>query len=113
MQRVKCLEMHQRRYPVIEKMHEDQRSEFEIWNNDASGKLTNEQEIYVDKLVNVQIKPGMKLPRSIDEWTTANEFFKTVLGNVQFNETSNDTTIEFINNTIYDYFQSVWYRYFY
>ena len=50
----------------------------------------------------------MKLQRSQDEWTAANEFFKTVLGNVQFNQTSIDFTIEFMNNTIYDYFTNLY-----
>ena len=52
----------------------------------------------------MQLKAGMKLPRSQDEWTSANEFFKAVFGNIQLNQTSIDSTIEFMNNTIYDYF---------
>ena len=94
MQRSKGLKMHQRRCRVIETKDEDQRSEFAILNNDASGELTNEREDEVDKLVKVQIKTGMKLPRSQDKCTAANEFFKTVLGNVHFNETSIDSTID-------------------
>ena len=100
---VKGLKMHQRCCRVIERMGEDQRSEFDILNNDVSGESNNEHDIDVNKLPNVQIKPGMKLPRSQDEGTAANEFFKTVLGHVQFNQTSIDFTIEFMNNTIYDY----------
>ena len=58
------LKMHQRRCRVIEKMDDDQRSEFEFLNYDASGDSTNEQEVDGNKRVAVQLKPGMKLPRS-------------------------------------------------
>ena len=51
---VKGLKMHQRRCRVIEKMNEDQRSEFEILN-DVSGESNNEHHIDVNKLLNVQI----------------------------------------------------------
>ena len=44
--------MHQRCSLVIEKIGEDQRSEFEVLNNDASVELTKEQEIYAEKFVN-------------------------------------------------------------
>ena len=59
--------MHQRRCRVIEDMDEDKRSEFEILNDDVCSESTNEQAIEVDKLANVRIKPGVKLPRSPDE----------------------------------------------
>ena len=105
---VKGLTMHQRHYRVIEKINEDQRSEFEILNNDGSDESNNEQDIDDNKLINVQIKHRMRLPESQDEWTAANEFFKADLGNVQFNQTSIDSTIEFMNNTIYDYFTNLY-----
>ena len=101
---VRGLKMHQRRCCVIEKMDDDQRSEFEFLNYDVSGESTNEQEVDVDKLAAVQLKPGMKLPRSQDEWTSANEVFKAVFGTIKLHQTSIDSTIEFMNNTIYDYF---------
>ena len=56
----------------------------------------------------MQIKPGMKLPRSQDELTATRESFKTVLGNFQFSQTSIDCTVEFRNNTIYDYFTNLY-----
>ena len=63
---------------------------------------------YYDKLANVRIKPGVKLPRSTDEWTAANDYFKTVFGNFQMQPTSIDLTIEFMNNTIYNYFANLY-----
>ena len=73
-------------------------------NYDVSGESTNEQEVDVDKLAAVQLKLRMELPRLQDEWTSANEFFKAVFGNINLNQTSIDSTIESMNNTIYDYF---------
>ena len=105
---VKGLKMNQRRCRVIEKMDEDQRSEFEILNNDVSGESNNELDIDGNKLQNMHVKPGIKLRRSQDEWSAANEFFEMVLGNVQFNQTSIDFTIEFMNNTIYVYFTNLY-----
>ena len=57
-------------------MDEDQRSEFEFLNDDVYTESTNEQMIDIDQLANVRIKPGVRLPRSQDEWTAANDFFK-------------------------------------
>ena len=105
---VKGLKMHQRCCRVIEDMDEDQRSECEILNDDVCSESTNEQVIEVDKLANVRIKPGVKLPRSTDEWTAANDYFKTVFGNFQMQPTSIDLTIEFMNNTIYNYFANLY-----
>ena len=105
---VKGLKMHRRRCRVIEDMDEDQRSAFEILNDDVCSESTNEQAIEVDKLANVRIKPGVKLPRSPDEWTAANDYFKTVFGNFQMQPTSIDLTIEFMNNNIYNYFANLY-----
>ena len=105
---MKGLKMHQRRCRVIEKMDEDQRSEFEFLNDDVYTESTNEQMIDIDQLANVRIKPGVRLQRSQDEWTAANDFFKTVFGNVHLNQTSIDSTIEFMNSTIYDYFANLY-----
>ena len=56
---MKCLKMHQRRFRVIEKVDDDQWSEFKILNYDVCGESTNEQEVDVKKLAAVQLKPGM------------------------------------------------------
>ena len=53
---VKGLKMHQRRCRVIEKMDDDQWSEFEFLNYDVSGESTNEQEVGVDKLAAIPTK---------------------------------------------------------
>ena len=105
---VKGLKMHQRRCRVIEKMDEDPRSEFEFLNDDVYTESTNEQMTDIDQLANVRIKPGVRLPRSQDEWTAANDFFKTVFGNFHLNQTSIDSTIEFMNSTIHDYFANLY-----
>ena len=89
-------------------MDEDQRSEFEFLNDDVYTESTNEQMIDIDQLASVRIKPGVRLPRSQDEWTAANDFFKTVFGNLHLNQTSMDSTIEFMNSTIYDYFANLY-----
>ena len=102
---VKGLKMHQRRCRVIEDMDEDKRSEFEILNDDVCSESTNEQVIEV---ANVRIKPLVKLPRSPDEWTAANNYFKAVFGNFQMQPTSIDLTIEFMKNTIYNYFANLY-----
>ena len=79
---VKGLKMHQRTWVrvirVIEKMDEDQRSEFEFVNDDVYIESTNEQMIDIDQLANVRIKPRVRLPRSQDKWTAAINFFKAV-----------------------------------
>ena len=100
--------MHQRRCRVIEKMDEDQWSEFEFLNDDVYTESTNKQMIDIDQLVNIRIKPGVRLPRSQDDWTVANDFFKTVFGNFHLNQTAMDSTIEFMNRTIYDYFADLY-----
>ena len=89
-------------------MDDDQRSEFENMNYDESGESTTEQEVDVNKLAAVHLKPGMMLLRSQDEWPSANEFFKAVFGNIHLNQTSINSTMEFMNNTIYDYFTTLY-----
>ena len=99
--------MHQQRCLVIEKKDENHRLDFKILNNDVSGISTKEWEIDINKLVSMELKLGMKLPRLQVELTAGNEFFNAVFVNIQLNEKSIDSTIKFINNIIYDYFTNL------
>ena len=63
--------MHQRRCRSIEDIINDQPPEFEVLNVDTCC----DPEVSIDSLEVQEIKPGIKLPWSNEEWNTANEYF--------------------------------------
>ena len=53
------------------------------------------------------IKTGIKLPKSDDQWITANEYFKSVLFlNHPITAQNLSSSIKLLNDTIYDYFSA-------
>ena len=53
------------------------------------------------------IKTGINLPKSDDQWITANEYFKSVLFlNPPITAQNLSSSIKLLNNTIYDYFSA-------
>ena len=51
------------------------------------------------------IEPGIKLPRSNDKFSEANNYFQSIFSNVEIKADLVDEAIRFMNNTIYDFFR--------
>ena len=109
---VKGLKMHQRRCRVNENMDFDQPPDFENSNigscdvaNDNQEVAIENQEVAIESLQTLKVKPGVKLPRSNDNWSEANNFFKSILSTLEVTADSVNEAIQFMNNTIYDFFK--------
>ena len=104
---VKGLKMHQRTCRVIEHMEEeDQPPEFENSNIGSREHFNND--LYVlsfDLSSTVNIKAGIKLTRSPEQRTMANDCFKTIFLNLDLKPENIDSSIRFMNDTIYNYFK--------
>ena len=53
---------------------------------------------------NVLIKPGVKLPKSLDQWKFANEYFRATLPVAEIKISNLPSIINNMNNVIYKYF---------
>ena len=99
---IKGLKVHQRRCHVIEHMEEeDQLPEFENSNIGSCEHFNND--LYVlsfDLSSTVNIKAGIKLPRSAEQCTAANDYFKTIFLNLDLKPENIDSSIRFMNDTI-------------
>ena len=98
--------MHQRRFRTIESLSEETQTVMSHSNSDAQSSLDNNEEIN-QSLLCVDKKRGIHLSKSEHQWTLANDFFKTVFADIDFESYSIDfnDTITYINETIYDYFK--------
>ena len=59
----------------------------------------------IESLQTLKVKPGVKLPRSNDNWSEANNFFKLIFSTLEVTADSVNEAIQFMNNTIYDFFK--------
>ena len=55
-----------------------------------------------------EITPGVRLPRSDNEWLLANTFFKSTFVNVVVNESSVNDIVKMMSTTIYKYFKETY-----
>ena len=53
----------------------------------------------------INIKVGVKLPKSEDQWKTANEYFQLLLPVHDIASSDLNTTITHMHTVIYDYFE--------
>ena len=102
----KGLKMHRRRCRTIEGLSEETPTVMSNSNSDAQSSLDNNEEINQSFLC-VDKKRGIHLPKSDDQWTLTNDFFKTIFADIDFESYSIDfnDTIRYINETIYNYFK--------
>ena len=52
-----------------------------------------------------EIKPGIKLPKSNEQWIEANAYFCSILSHIKLQPESLDEAINFVNDSIYDFFK--------
>ena len=64
---------------------------------------TTASEPLIDDQIN--IKPGGKLPKSEDQWKTANKYFQLLLPIHDIASSDLNTTIIYMHTVIYDYFE--------
>ena len=108
---LKGLKMHQRRCRILEGLSEDQLGS-ENSNFDAKSSLDDNHEVnhvdstFVDYGATVQTKPGVCLPKTDDQWTMANDFFKSIFVNIDFDSEIIDVNavVKLMNDSIYNYF---------
>ena len=104
---MKGLKMHQRRCRVMDNTEFCQPLRFEYSNIDPrEGDIDRQQEeISVESLNIFEIKPGIKLPKSNEQWIEANNYFRSIFSHITVQPESLDETINFMNNSIYDFFK--------
>ena len=54
----------------------------------------------------VEIKPGIRLPKSDNEWQITTEYFRAHLGGVEIDSQNIDSVVENLNTEIYNYLKS-------
>ena len=54
------------------------------------------------------LKQGIRLPKSSEQWTEANNYFRSIFANIIFQEDMMDETIKFMNDSIYDFFKATY-----
>ena len=60
----------------------------------------------VDSLDTFVLKPGVKLPKSREQWIEANTYFRSMFANIKLKSDSLDQTIRFMTDSIYDFFKT-------
>ena len=63
------------------------------------------QDVAIESLQTLNVKPGVKLPRSNNNWSEANNYFKSIFSTLEAD--SVNEAIQFMNNTIYDFFKEI------
>ena len=102
----KGLKMHQRRCRVLENMGVSQPSEFEISNLDPRDVTIEQEKTAVKLLDTFVLKQGIRLPKSSEQWTEANNYFRSIFANIILRRDTMDETIKFMNNSLYDFFKA-------
>ena len=98
---MKGLKMHQRRCRVISGFQSDDTFE------QVSEETLDNEIILADISLNeyFELKPGVCLPRSNEEWTVANDYFKYFFTINPMDLSSIDQSIQSMNQAIYNYFR--------
>ena len=90
---------------------------FKNLNSDANSSLDDNHEIdyvdssFIDYDPTVQTKPGVYLLKTDDQWAMANDFFKSIFVNIDFDSDIIDVNavVELMKNSIYNYFNENYY----
>ena len=102
---IRGLKMHQRTCRVVKDLTEET---FEFVEENLTGSYNNDN--YNEDLSNnitnsnPDVKLGVKLPKSDDQWNDANLFFMVSLPISGLHSSSVDDSIDLMNSTIYNYF---------
>ena len=104
---IKGLKMHQRRCRVNENMDFDQPPDFENSNIESYDVANDNPEVVIESLQKLIVKPGVKLPRSNDNWSEANNYFKSIFSTLEVKADSVNEAIQLMNNTIYDFLRLI------
>ena len=64
-----------------------------------------QEEIAVESLNIFALKPGIKLPKSNEQWIDGNIYFRSMFSYIKLQPESLDENINFMNDTIYDFFK--------
>ena len=104
---MKRLKMHQRRCRVMDNAEVSQPPRFEYLNIDPreADIERQQEEITVESLNIFEINPGIKLPKSNEQWIEANAYFRSIFSHIKLQPGSLDEAINFMNNSIYDFFK--------
>jgi len=65
------------------------------------------QDVSIESLQTLNVKPGVKVPRSNNNWSEANNYFKSIFSTLEVTADSVNEAIQFMNNTIYDFFKEI------
>ena len=103
---MKGLKMHQRKCRINDSTDVCQPPVFENSNIDPRVVSYEEEEVTVDSLDTFVLKPGVKLPKSHEQWIEADTYFRSIFANIKLKSDSLDQTIRFINGSIYDFFKT-------
>ena len=93
--------IHQRNCRVVKGFNDEQL--FEVVNDADLENNVSHAEIPLEE--HFDIKPGIRLPRSNQEWLLANKYFHSTFSNISVNASTVDPVIQLMNKTIYDYFK--------
>ena len=83
----------------------NQPPDFENSNIGSCDVANDNPEVTIESLQTLIVKPGVKLPRSNDNWSVANNYFKSIFSTLEVKANSINEAIQFMNKTIYDFFK--------
>ena len=102
---IRGLKMHQRTCRVVKDLTDET---FDFVEENLTGSYNNDNynEDMDSSITNSipDVKPGVKLPKSDDQWNAANLFFMVSLPISGLHSSSIDDSIDLMNSTIYNYF---------
>ena len=98
---IRGFKTHQRRCRVIVGLHVNlyEELEEEVASNED---IVEQQPTYPG---GVEIKPGIRFPKSENEWQTANEYFRAHLGGVEIDSQNIESVVENLYKKIDNYFE--------
>ena len=99
------LKMHQRNCPAIKDLHGET---FEVMQENMSEHSDHNIDFELDAQYEREmpnIKRGIKLPKSDEQWSTANLFFLNALPTSGINSSNLNESIQLLNAIIYTYFE--------
>jgi len=101
------LKMHQRSCRIISGLNDELRAD--LLQNTAQQSVNDEDQdvpiIYFDEDIYPGMKAGINLSKTDEQWSTANDYFKTVLhfdSPIRFEDLN--LRIKLLNDTVYNYF---------
>ena len=103
---MKGLKMHQWRCQVIENMEHIQPSELENSNLNPRNVAIEQEEMTVKSLVTFILKQGIRLAKSSEQRTGANDYFRSIFANIRLQTNKMGQTLKFMNDSSPDFFKA-------